>query len=154
MRISAWLTGLGLLVLCSCDPPEQLARGGKCHSLSDCEPGLTCVSGRCSDDLSPVRGEVPSYQEPDAGVRLDASLDAEAGVMPDAQTFDSGPPPRADAALPDAGNPDASGPRDAGTPDTASPLPEAATPEAAAPDAADPEAGQPEASTDAASDGG
>jgi hypothetical protein len=143
MRISTRLLALGLL-LSACDAPPLVNRGGNCHSLSDCEPGLTCVEGRCSDDLSSLRGEVPSYEMGDAGA-LDAALDAEAGVMLDAQIADTGVP-RLDSSLPDA-----AGPRDASMPvDTAPPRPDTSVPDTSTPvPDATPDVGQPDAEPDA-----
>lgn len=141
MRVSTRLLALGLL-LSACDAPPLLSRGGNCHSLSDCEPGLTCVEGRCSDDLSSLRGEVPSYEMADAGA-LDAAVDAEAGVLLDAQVADTSVP------RPDSSMPDAAGPRDASMPvDTAMPRPDTSVPDTSTPL---PEAG-PEAGPDAAPD--
>jgi hypothetical protein len=152
MRVSTRLLALGLL-LSACDAPPLVERGGNCHSLSDCQPGLTCVEGRCSDDLSSLRGEVPTYGMGDAGA-VDAALDAEAGVVvdaqvvvTDAQVMDTGAP------RPDASAPDAAGPRDSSTPDAAAPMPEASTPDTSVPvpDAA-PDVGLPDA--DAVADAG
>jgi hypothetical protein len=146
MRVSTWLTGLGLL--CSaCDAPPLVGRGGKCHSLSDCDLGLTCVAGRCSTDLASLQGEVPTYEELDAG-----ALDAEAGVLRDAQVPDASAP-RADASV------DASAPREAGAPDSAVAQPDSAVAQpdsavldAAASDASEADAGDPDAA--AVSDAG
>jgi hypothetical protein len=143
MRVSTRLLALGLL-LSACDAPPLVNRGGNCHSLSDCEPGLTCVEGRCSDDLSSLRGEVPSYEMADAAA-LDAAVDAEAGVGLDAQIADASGP------RPDGSAPDAAGPRDASMPvDTAMPRPDTSVPDTStpAPDAA-PDVGQPDAEPDA-----
>ena len=146
MRVSWWLTGLCLLPLCGCDAPPLVALGGTCHSLSDCDQDLTCVLGRCSGDLSSLKGEVPTYGQPDAAASLDAAVDAGAA---DAQAPDA-TSPRPDAASPDAARPDASAPRDA-APDTAVAPPDAATPDAATPDAATPDAATPDAAARVAS---
>jgi hypothetical protein len=69
-----------LVLMGACAAPAPKGRGGKCHSLSDCKPGLACIEGVCSTDLSPVEGEVPDYGEPDAGV----PAAAEAGPAGDA----------------------------------------------------------------------
>lgn len=130
MRVSTPLLGLGLL-LAACEAPPLVERGGSCHSLSDCAPGLTCVEGRCSDDLSSLRGDVPTYETADAGMALDAAADAEAGVVLDAQAGVDASPPRQDAAPPDA-----AGPRDTGAPDTAQPQPDTSVPDTSVPDAA------------------
>jgi hypothetical protein len=128
-RSTPWL-GLCLL-LAACEAPPLVERGGDCHSLSDCEPGLTCVERRCSDDLSSLRGEVPRYETADAAVPLDAALDAEAGVLLDAQIAVDASPPRLDAAPPDAARP-----RDTGVPDSAPPQPDTSVPDTSVPDAA------------------
>lgn len=63
-------TRLLLLVLVlggACAQADQRGKGGSCHSLSDCKPGLACVEGKCSSDLSSIEGDVPEYAEPDAG---------------------------------------------------------------------------------------
>jgi hypothetical protein len=142
MRVLTRLLALTLL-LAACEPPPLVGRGRRCHSLSDCEFGLTCVEGRCSDDVSSLRGDVPTYEMGDAGA-LDAGADAEAGVALDAQVRDANMP------RPDGATPDAAGPRDTGTPDTAQPMPEASTPDTSVPvvDAA-PDVSQPDAEPDA-----
>ena len=61
----------------SCAPPPQAGKGGKCHAISDCKPGLACVEGKCSTDLSSLEGEVPEYPGETVGA-------AEAGAAPDA----------------------------------------------------------------------
>jgi hypothetical protein len=59
---------LALVLGGGCAQADQHGKGGSCHSLSDCKPGLACIEGKCSADLSSVEGEVPEYAEPDAGV--------------------------------------------------------------------------------------
>jgi hypothetical protein len=57
-----------VVLAAACAPPAQKGRGGRCHSLSDCKPGLACVEGRCSADVAELEGEVPEYPvEEDAG---------------------------------------------------------------------------------------
>ena len=105
-----------------CAAPALVGPGEACVSLSECQLGLTCIKGKCSDDLSSLEGEVPEYE--DAAVVMDAGSaagedggeGADAGMpgsdastpRPDAST------PKMDASTP---QPDASAPRDASVPD-------------------------------------
>ena len=57
-----------LLLGPACAAPDPVGAGGKCHSLSDCKPGLACIEGRCSANLESIEGEVPEYPVEDAGV--------------------------------------------------------------------------------------
>ena len=71
------------LVMCltfglGCAPPPQAGKGGKCHAITDCKPGLACVEGKCTGDLSAIEGDVPEYEgetptASDAGVPHDAA---------------------------------------------------------------------------------
>jgi hypothetical protein len=72
------------LVICltfglGCAPPPQAGKGGKCHAISDCKPGLACVEGKCTSDLSAIEGDVPDYP-------------AETPVATDAGAQDATPP--------------------------------------------------------------
>ena len=57
-----------LVLVGACAAPAPRGKGGKCHSLSDCKPGLACIEGRCSSDVTSVAGDVPDYGGEDAGV--------------------------------------------------------------------------------------
>ena len=73
-----WTLGLvsSLTFALGCAPPPQAGKGGKCHAITDCKPGLACIEGKCSADLSSIEGEVPEYEgeapAPDAGTTADA----------------------------------------------------------------------------------
>lgn len=87
------LTG-GLLFGCSVD---SAGYGGDCVRSSECNAGLVCIEGSCTNDLSLLEdpGEVPDLSEPDAGaVPLDASATDAAAPALDGAT------PTSDAALP------------------------------------------------------
>jgi len=73
---------LMLVLGAACAAPAPKGRGGKCHSLSDCKPGLACIEGRCSTNLESIEGDVPEYEEPDAGgaATTDAGGIGEAGA--------------------------------------------------------------------------
>jgi hypothetical protein len=84
----------GLLFGCSVD---SAGYGGDCVRSTECNAGLVCIEGSCTNDLSLLEdpGEVPDLSEPDTGT---GPLDASA---PDAAvpTLD-GATPIVDAALP------------------------------------------------------
>lgn len=91
----------GLLVGCAVD---SAGYGGDCVRSTECNAGLVCIEGTCTNDLSLLDdpGEVPELREPDAGV-----------VPSDAAVSDAAAP-ALDGALP--------------IPDAAAPLPDAALP--------------------------
>jgi hypothetical protein len=60
----------------SCAPPPQAGKGGKCHAITDCKPGLACIEGKCSTDLSSIEGEIPEYAAADAGASATPPQDA------------------------------------------------------------------------------
>jgi hypothetical protein len=119
MRASARLAECWFwLSLCACGAPPLVEQGGRCHSLSDCEPGLTCVAGRCSTDLSSLMGQIPSYDMAEAAAGQGAALDVEAGAPVHDAAYDAAAAPDAapehDAApvhdaAPEAGPADARG---------------------------------------------
>jgi hypothetical protein len=52
MRMSwLWLSAIGLLAGCSLSTVKS---GGACQRSTQCLPGLACVSGKCSKDLSSI----------------------------------------------------------------------------------------------------
>jgi hypothetical protein len=72
------------LVLLGC-APHQAGGGGAgtpCVRAAQCEPGLVCISGACSNDIAAIEGGVVPVR--------DAMV-----MMMDAQVimYDSGPPP-------------------------------------------------------------
>ncbi|MCB9596172.1 MAG: hypothetical protein H6719_25845 [Sandaracinaceae bacterium] len=73
--------------LAGCEAAPLQPNGGSCVRASECQPGLGCVLGRCTNDLSGLEGGVvPSM---DAGnMEVDAGDDA--GDVPE---VDAGPPP-------------------------------------------------------------
>jgi hypothetical protein len=53
---------------------EPLAENYACFRALDCQPGLVCVEGRCTDDIAPIvpegagaAAEPEPETEPDAG---------------------------------------------------------------------------------------
>jgi hypothetical protein len=70
------------LLLTACDGNSANgAEGSACVRLAQCAPGLACVNGACSSDLSGLAeaGGVPV---------LDAAVPFDAGVLPDAAVVD------------------------------------------------------------------
>lgn len=80
-----------LVCLClagaACNPPPLEGKGGPCHSLTDCKPGLVCDEGKCTADLSRLAADT---EDPPFLMLIDAGRDAA--------------PPASDAAI-DAGTP-------------------------------------------------
>jgi len=67
---------LGALVLVGCSSAEPKGPNRACFRALDCQSGLVCVEGRCTDDISPIVPEgagtpaVPAGENagaPDAG---------------------------------------------------------------------------------------
>lgn len=67
---------LGALVLAGCASAEPKGPNRACFRALDCQSGLVCVEGRCTDDIAPIVPEgagtpaVPAGQsgaDPDAG---------------------------------------------------------------------------------------
>ncbi len=95
MRFS-WATfALIASVACSVQPGGA---GTDCVRSSECELGLVCIEGMCTDDLDALAdpGAVPVLPD-EAGMEPDA--------MADASLNDAAVEPTLDAALPDASAP-------------------------------------------------
>jgi hypothetical protein len=71
--------GPWMVLFLACAPPAEEGKGGDCHSLSDCKPGLACIEGKCSTDLKTVKGTVPKYTT-DAGAGMAAGDGGAAGA--------------------------------------------------------------------------
>ncbi len=89
------------IALAGCNTTELQPSGGACFRASQCMPGLVCVMGRCTADLSGLEGgTVPSMDAGevmiDAGEMIDAG-DVDAGDVP---MVDAGPPPMVDSGPP------------------------------------------------------
>lgn len=92
MRFS-WATfALSGLVACSVQPGGA---GTDCVRSTECELGLVCIEGMCTDDLDALDhpGDVPVLPD-EVGMQPDA--------MADASLDDAAVEPTLDAALPDA----------------------------------------------------
>jgi hypothetical protein len=122
LHIGLLVAPLALWGLLGCGSPSTgLVAGEECLRTAQCGPGLACVLGQCSTDLTmlEMNGMIP-----DAGVALDGDVVVDAGEL-DAATGDAGMMDagmRMDAGMGDAGMmmmdagmPDA-GMRDAGIP--------------------------------------
>ena len=100
-------TFVALWALTGCNAATLQPNGGPCVRASQCMPGLACVLGRCTSDLTGLEGgTVPSM---DAGdVMVDAGDDAGDVDAGDVPMVDAGPPPMVDGGPPpmmDAGPP-------------------------------------------------
>lgn len=76
------------LALAGCgvnDLPAAGSEGDECTRTFECGPGLACVMGACSGDLSGIEGALPA----DGGVPYDGGMVVDSGSPP----VDSGPPP-------------------------------------------------------------
>lgn len=82
MKWGASVLASGLLGACTVDPAGY---GGDCARSTECEIGLVCIAGACTDDLSAIEdpGAVPELAEPDAGaVVMDGAMPASDAAMP------------------------------------------------------------------------
>jgi len=102
-RWSGWVVVGVVWASAGCSPEPLASEGGKCHSLSDCNVGLVCVAGRCTGDVSLIKGDAPDLIPDAALVLVDAGADA---ASPDAGAVGDG-----GASPTDAGGPSS----DAGT---------------------------------------
>lgn len=116
MRRASLLLVVMLLVGCS----REVGAGGPgspCVRAVQCMPGLACVNGMCSNDLSLLEGGTVPVADAgmmlDAGAPMDAGPGVDGGPRPDGGPRDGGPP-RVDGGPPpvDGGPP----PVDAGPP--------------------------------------
>jgi hypothetical protein len=108
-----WAALSGLLLLVGCGDTSLGAQGDVCVRASQCEPGLACVAGMCTSDLSGLEGGVvPNRDSGQMG--MDSGPPADSGPMPDTgPTPDSGPTPMDSGPAPvDSGPP----PVDSGPP--------------------------------------
>lgn len=132
----------GSAVLCaasalSCSSKETLQpEGGACALATDCEDGLVCINGQCSNNLALIQStETDSGSDGGMGMMMtpsdgstatsDATMGTEAGGAPSdsggSPPRDSGSPPRDSGTTPPmdsgSGNPQpdsGSGPTDSG----------------------------------------
>ena len=121
-RAQVWAAvAIALLGLTACGH-STVGAGEACTRSAQCESGLVCVEGACSDDLSPLEdpSRVPMLTPPE----VDAAVAVDAAAPDAAPTAGAGGAPPSDAAMP--------------TMDAALPPTDAAMPamDAAAPDAA------------------
>lgn len=101
MSMGRWVAGLsvGSLVLGACSV-EEGGSGADCLRSTECQSGLVCIEGVCSDDLSAIEdpGEVPELM-PDTGMEMMAMPDASEPQPTDAGSTDMTMAP-SDAAIP------------------------------------------------------
>jgi hypothetical protein len=93
-----WSAAVGLLLAAGCGEAALGGQGDVCVRASQCEPGLACVAGTCSADLSGLEGGVVPSRDA-GGMAMDAGAPLDAGPAPvDAgPTPDTGPAPMEDA---------------------------------------------------------
>lgn len=84
MGMGRSLVTLGLGIWLGACSVEEGGSGADCVRSTECEMGLVCIEGACSDDLSLIGdpGEVPMLM-PEAGVDV-VTPDASEQVAPDA----------------------------------------------------------------------
>ena len=83
-----------VLLLVGCAETSLVPNGGACFRSTQCEPGLVCGGGSCTNDLSLIEGGVATTM--DASMVDAAPVDAGPGV-------DAGPPMDSGPPRPDAG---------------------------------------------------
>ncbi len=108
----------GLFSACAND---LVAAGGDCFQAIDCQEGLVCIKGKCSNDLTGIISTPPEAGAGDATMTDGATDGASDGqvqdvAQPDTGTKDSGTP---DTGTPDSGGQDSGG-QDSGSQDAAS----------------------------------
>lgn len=75
---SVWavlLAGLGVALPACGGTPAPKAENYACFRALDCQPGLVCVEGRCTADLTPIVPEVSAAAPPPAGGDADAGAE-------------------------------------------------------------------------------
>jgi len=78
-----------VMALGGCGEAALMPSGGSCVRAAQCQPGLVCVVGQCTSDLSGLEGGVvPSM---DAGVVAVDAGEVDAGEGVDAGEVDAGP---------------------------------------------------------------
>lgn len=117
LRCSVWVAMLWLAAGTGACSVEEGGAGQDCLRSAECAPGLVCIEGICSDDLSSIAdpGEVPMLTPEDAGMAPEPDAGAlpidAAMMMPPADAAITMPPVDAAATMPPV---DAAMPADGG----------------------------------------
>jgi len=112
------LAALALTICAAACDASTGTRGEACTRSAQCEPGLACIEGECSDDPAALgmQGEVPMLmpEQPDSGAAVtpDAAGPTDAAQQPPADTGAAAPPDAGAMTPADAG---AMPPADAGS---------------------------------------
>jgi hypothetical protein len=108
LRWSVWVAMLWLASGVGACSVEEAGAGQGCLRSAECAPGLVCIEGVCSDDLSSIAdpGEVPTLtpEEQDTELEPDVGeVTVDAAMMMMTTTEDAAMMPLADAAMPAEG---------------------------------------------------